>query len=134
MKKYSHNTILALGNAILGDAEAENWLEQHGFPELVHLSDFILHETPGSYQYLADHNHLQLAAFCDAFKGNGKAMAWLLRTKNREWAATLKLALDEDYDARDWLMANEFSAFVYLAKCIERFIRMYNTHDDIAPI
>lgn len=129
MRTYSPNTIAALTNYMLGDAEAGEWLVKHHFKELVLLGDYLVDRKSDLFNELLAAGHHHLAAFIDALYRKKDAFQYLLKGPHKVWAATAN-ATDGDEEAVNWLLRTGNTEYVKLSEAIIQKWREYDSRGE----
>ena len=92
MKKYPAKIFLAWAEAIEGNQEFVQFLMQNGYPELICVIDFLW--------------------------GSTKAGQWFMVHNMPEWRAFSEYVGDENKEARQWLLNNNFDHLVLVGDAI----------------
>lgn len=103
------------------DVYAKNWLQQHGFEELVQLKDAVSRHSK-AFEYLLVHKHIILAAFVNAVWEDKSAFQLLMEKKAFHWAAMANL-INGDEKAALFLKNNKLDHYTTLALKIQEKIR-----------
>lgn len=104
-----------------GDPQAERWLNNNGYPELVHLKD-AASRYPKAFEYLLVHKHIILAAFANAVWEDKKAFQLLMDQRAFHWAAMANY-INGDDKAAAFLKKNKLEHYAELAHKILQKIR-----------
>lgn len=105
---------------------AYNWLIEKNLRELAEAAEFIKTGKEKNFRWMIDHKYFEVAAFCNAVRGDKKAFQWLMQNKNIFWAATAN-AVNKDKQAMAWLKANNLTVYADLAEAIIEFDKMDNS-------
>lgn len=105
---------------------AYNWLIEKNHRELCEASEFLKNGKEKHFRWLIDNKYFEIAAFCNAARGDKKAFQWLMQNKSIFWAATAN-AINKDKEAMNWLMSNKLTAYAELAEAISDFDKLDNS-------
>jgi hypothetical protein len=118
---YPKDVIVTLNSWIEGSNQAKQWLEDHGYPELVQLKDAASrHSKP--FEYLLVHKHIILAAFVNAIWEDPKAFKLLMEQRAFHWAAMANY-INGDDKAGNFLKQSNLEHYLQLAHSIQQKIR-----------
>lgn len=96
---------------------AYNWLMEKNHRELIEAAYFLISGKEKHFRWLVDNKFFEIAAFCNAARGDKNAFQWLMQNKNIFWAATAN-SVNKDKQALAWLKGNKLIVYAELAETI----------------
>ena len=115
---YHPKIILAWAKALEGNKEIANYLNEHGFEELV-IANSAIWLKDEARSWLMDNGFPHLMAMINAAEGDVKAQKWLL-ANNFEILFHIAMAVENEENSWKWLNQNATQDIFLLAKTIKK--------------
>lgn len=133
MNPYTDISVAALGDALDGSDEAQQWLEKFGFRQLLAVYDAIQNSSDDAVEWLYNNRFPELVFFVQAITRLDKsAVQQLMEHGETKWAATANAALSDE-EAEKWLRDNDLKGYAHLAEVLNINLR-YGRNRGISSI
>ncbi len=117
LSSYTPKILLALGEAVSGNAKIRDWLMKNNFLELG-LFCYAIRNSDEAREWLLKNGYAHFMALINAGEGNMQALKWLLDNDFIE-LYYMALAIDNDEPAEKWVMMNCSKEMVLLTQKIQ---------------
>lgn len=115
---YDAKIMVAWGQAIEGNQDILQWLNDNGYEELVRAT-YAIYLKEKDREWLQMNGYAHLLAMINAAEGNESAQQWL-RTHNFEILYHIAMAVEDEPESFKWLNKHTTPDIFMLAKSIKK--------------
>lgn len=116
-QEYKEAELVKLSKAMAVDEEAYKWLLENDCKELAALCDVLVYGNEKAYEWLKRFECKTILAFISALDDDEDARNYLLSHRQSAWAATASAALNDE-EAFEWLEKYKFMGYYMLAEAL----------------